>query len=144
MAKKRASAIQNGTRTCQTGVCDPQRTQGLKTNVAKARHVLVQLKGPGVFVSAVVSKQGGASGLSFVSLDLDGRNVANMSYAAAVNLGLTQANPSGLAVMNSGVVQAFTVGFPVALRFERELVLSVTVNETGVVQLVGNVLAGSA
>jgi hypothetical protein len=129
-------------RTCQTGVCDPRRTQGLKTNVAKANHILVQ--GPGVFVSAVVSKQGGASGLSFVSLDLDGRNVTNLSYAAAVNLGLTQANPYGLAVMNSGVVQAFTVGFPVPLRFERELVLSVKVNEPGVVQLVGNVITGTA
>ena len=143
MAKK-APARQATPRTCETGVCDPRRTQGLKTNAARANHILVRLRGPGVFVSAVVSKQGGASGLSFVSLDLDGRNVTNLSYAAALNLGLTQANPYGLAVMNSGVVQAFTVGFPVPLRFERELVLSVKVNEPGVVQLVGNVITGTA
>ena len=65
-----------------------------------------------------------------MSLELDGRNVTNLSYAAALNLGLTQVNPYGLAVMNSGVVQAFTVGFPVPLRFEHEVVLSVKVNES--------------
>jgi len=140
MAKKTATKA----RTCETGVCDPRRTQGLKTRVARGTHILVRLKGPGVFVSAAVSKQGGNSGLSFVILDLDGRNVTNLSYAAALNLGLTQSNPYGLAVMNSGVVQTFTVGFPVPLRFERELVLSVKVNEPGVVQLVGNVVTGTA
>jgi len=140
MAKKTTGSP----RPCLTGVCDPRRTQGLVTRVGRGRHVLVRLKGPGVFIAAAVSKQGGGSGLTFVSLDLDGRNVTNLSFAAAVNTGLTQSNAYGLAVMNTGAVQTFTVGFPVPLRFERQLVLGVTVNEPGVVQIVGNAITGTA
>jgi hypothetical protein len=43
--------------------------------------------------------------------------------------------------------QAFnnlTIGFPTPLRFERELMLSAKVNETGVVQILGNVVHGPA
>lgn len=132
------------TPTCTGGVCNPQRTQGLiAQEIANGVHQLVKLKGPGIFLGFSVSKQAGANDLTFVDLDIDGRNVVNLSYAAAVNLHLTQANPSGIAVLGSGSLKTFTFGFPSPLVFKRELVLNVVVNETGVVQIVANVVHGS-
>lgn len=130
------------TRDCVNGVCDPQRTQGLKAPAPKGDHVLVDLKGPGVFLGAQVSKQGGGTDPTFVILDIDGRNVTNISYAAANNLGLTQQNPYGLVVLKSAAIKNLTIGFPSPLRFKKRLKLSVTVNETGVVQILANVIYG--
>jgi len=96
-----------------------------------------------VFVAAEVNKQGGDSGLTFVILDVDGRNVVNLSYAAAQNLALTQQNPFGVVLLSSGQIKTFTIGWPSPLRYERELKLSVTVNETGVAQILANVIHGS-
>nr|HPH35801.1 hypothetical protein [Methanoregulaceae archaeon] len=70
---------------CSGGVCNPQRTQGLKAPAPKGEYVLINLKGPGVFISALMTKQGGATGLTFVSLDIDGKNVVNSSFAGAEN-----------------------------------------------------------
>ena len=127
---------------CLTGVCEPQRTQGLKAQAAKGDHVLVTLKGPGLFLGAEVVKQGGDSGITFVILDIDGRNVTNVSYAAAENSGLTQQNPYGLVLLKSSALKNLTIGFPSPLRFQRELKLSVTVNENGVAQILANVIHG--
>lgn len=130
-------------RSCATGVCDPQRSQGLKAPAPKGKHALVTLRGPGVFLAAEVSKQGGNTDLTFVDLDIDGRNVTSLSFAAADNLGLTQHNPYGHVLLRGKLIETFTIGFPSPLRFERELRLSVTVNETGVVQIVANVIHGA-
>ena len=130
------------TQDCLTGVCDPQRTQGLKAPVPKGDHLLVQLKGPGLFLGAEVTKQGGATGITFVILDIDGRNVTNISYAAAVNSGLTQQNPYGLVLLKSSALKNLTIGFPSPLRFKKGLKLSVTVNEDGVAQILANVIHG--
>lgn len=131
-------------RTCATGICDPKRTQGLKAPASKGRHTLVSLKGPGVFVAAQVTKQGGNTGLTFVNLEIDGRNVTSLSFVAADNMGLTQQNPYGIVLLRGKLIETFTVGFPSLLRFEKDLMLSVTVNEPGVVQLIGNVIHGQA
>ena len=130
-------------RSCATGVCDPQRSQGLKAPAPKGKHALVTLKGPGVFLAAQVSKQGGNTDLTFVNLDIDGRNVTSLSFAAADNLGLTEHNPYGITLLTGNAVDTFTIGFPSPLRFERELKLSVTVNEMGVVQILANVIHGA-
>lgn len=146
MAKKRASAkvaVPIG-RTCASGVCNPERTQGLKAPAPNGTHVLVTLTGPGVFLGAEVSKQGGTNDLTFVILDIDGRNVTNLSFAAAANQGLTQQNPYGLVLLSSAALKTFTVGFPTPLLYKRSLTLSVTVNEPNVVQIVGNVIHGGA
>ena len=147
MAKKRlvarAAAVPSVGK-CAAGVCDPERTQGLKAPAPNGTYVLVSLKGPGVFLGAEVSKQGGANDLTFVILDIDGRNVTNLSFAAAVNQGLTQQNPYGLAVLSSAALKTFTVGFPTPLLYKKSLTLSVTVNEANVVQIVGNVVHGAA
>jgi len=97
-----------------------------------------------VFIASEVNKQGGDSGLTFVSLDIDGRNVVNLSYAAAQNLALTQQNPFGVVLLGSGQIKTFTIGWPSQLRYERQLKLSVTVNEAGIAQILANVIHGSA
>src|SRR5262244_2112029 len=138
MAKRRKAPPrpQADAATCAPGVCNPRRTQGLKAPAPPGTFVLVNLQGPGVFLGAEVSKQGGTNDLTFVVLDIDGRNVTNLSYAAAANVGLTQQNPFGLVLLNSGSsLKTLTVGFPTPLLYKRELKLSVTVNETNVAQI---------
>lgn len=127
---------------CAAGICDPERTQGLRAPAPQGTHQLVTLEGPGVFVAAHVSKQGGDTDLTFVTLDIDGRNVVNLSYAAARNLGFVQGNPYGLVLLPSGRVDNLTMGYPSPLRFTRSLVLGVQVQEAGVVQILGNVIHG--
>lgn len=140
----RVATLKRPERNCLTGVCNPKRTQGLKVKLRKGKYTLVSIKGPGVFLAASITKQGGSNGLTFVNLHIDGKNVTSLSYAAAQNVGLTQQNPYGIVLLKGGVVDNFTIGFPLPLRFERELQLSVQVNELNVVQIVGNVIAGGA
>jgi hypothetical protein len=127
---------------CTAGVCDPERTEGLKAPAPNGTYALVTLKGPGVFIAAEISKQGGTNDLTFVVLDIDGRNVANLSYAGALNQGLTQQNPYGLVLLHTASIKTVTLGFPTPLVYKRSLNLSVTVNEPGVVQIVANVIHG--
>ncbi len=138
-----SEATQPASTACLGGVCDPVRTQGLIPSPANGDHVLVTLKGPGLFVGAEVVKQGGQNDLTFVNLDLDGRNVTSISFAAAANAGLTQQNPFGIVLLKSAVLKNLTLGFPVPLRYQQELKLSVQVNETGVVQILANVIHGT-
>ena len=135
MAKKRRQR-------CLRGVCDPERTQGLRAPAPQGNHVLVSLEGPGVLLGAQVTKQGGATGLTFVILDIDGRNVTNYSFAAAKNAGLTQQNPYGLVFLDSGVLETVTMGWPSPLRFESALELKVTVSEEDVNQTLANIIHG--
>ena len=128
---------------CAMGVCNPERTQGLKAPAPNGTHSLVSLNGPGVFVAAEVAKQGGSSDLSFVILDIDGRNVTNLSFSAAANSGLTQQNPYGLVLLHSAALKTLTIGFPTPLLYRRSLTLSVTVNEANVVQILANVIHGT-
>ena len=147
MAKKRAPVkrqIQAPRTGCAPGVCNPERTQGLKAPAANGTHVLVNLEGDGVFLGAAVSKQGGTNDLTFVILDIDGRNVTNLSFAAAANQGLTEHNPYGLVLVQTTSIKTMTVGFPTPLRYRRGLRLSVTVNEPNVVQILANVIHGTA
>jgi hypothetical protein len=127
---------------CTAGVCDPERTEGLKAPAPNGTYALVTLKGPGVFIAAEISKQGGTNDLTFVVLDIDGRNVANLSYAGALNQGLTQQNPYGLVLLHNASIKSVTLGFPMPLVYKRSLNLSVTVNEPGVVQILANVIHG--
>jgi hypothetical protein len=129
-------------RFCARGVCAPERTQGLITEASHGDHVLVDLTGPGLFLGAQVNKQGGTNDITFVVLDIDGRNVTSISYAAARNMGLTQQNPYGLVLLETDALLNMTIGFPTPLLFRRSLTLSVTVNEDDIVQIVGNVIHG--
>ena len=140
----RSLMVQAGPPTCAAGVCNPRRTQGLKAPAPPGTFLLVNLEGPGVFLGAAVSKQGGTNDLTFVILDIDGRNVANLYYAGATNEGLTQQNPYGLVLLHSAAIKTMTLGFPTPLLYKRSLNLRVTVNEPGVVQILGNVVHGGA
>jgi len=145
IAKRVARAVPTlGRPGCAVGVCDPQRTQGLKAPAPKGTHNLVSLEGPGLFLSANVTKQGGPTGLTFVKLDIDNRNVVNLSFAAARNWGLSGPNPYGLQLLPGIGVESFAIGWPFPLTFKRSLKLSVAVNETGVVQIVANVVHASS
>lgn len=133
-------------RDCLLGVCDPQRTQGLEAPAPEGEHALVNLDGPGTFVAAQMTKQGGDGDITFVILDIDGGNVVNISYAAMRNSGLTQQNPFGLVLLETpgtATIKNLTIGFPAPLRFEEGLRLSVEVRELGVVQVLANVIHGS-
>lgn len=128
---------------CKKGVSEPQRTQGLIAPAPQGEHNLVTLQGPGVFLSAQITKQGGTNDLTFVILDIDAKNVVNLSIAGAKNWGLTQYNPYGLVLVKStGDVKTLTFGLAKPLRFESELTLRVNVQEPDVVQIVANVIHG--
>ena len=128
---------------CLKGICNPERTQGLKAPAPKGEYELVKLKGPGTFISAEISKQGGANDLTFIVLDIDGKNVVNLSVAGAENWGLTQHNPYGLVLLKSSVgIKTFTIGFSSPLYFRSELKLKVVVQEDNVAQIVANVIHG--
>jgi hypothetical protein len=129
---------------CGIGICDPQRTQGLKAPAPRGSYALVNLNGPGLFLSAIVTKQGGPTGLTFVSLDIDGRNVVNLSFAAARNVGLTAPNPFGVQFLSGVGLESIAIGWPFPLTYKRSLRLSVVVNENGVVQILANVVRGSS
>ena len=124
------------------GVWNPQRSEGLLAPVPTGDHVLIELKGPGLFLGAQVTKQGGSGDITFVILEIDGRNVINLSYAAAANWVLTEQNPYGLVLLKSSAAKTITIGFPSPLCYQKDLHLSVTVNETGVVQIIANVIHG--
>lgn len=124
---------------------NPVREQGLVTNPANnSTKELVKLTGPGLFISAEITKQGGNSDLTFVILDIDGKNVVNISIAALFNQGLTSHNSYGISVFRSvAALDTVTIGFPYPLTFKKSLSLKVTVKETGVVQILANVLTAS-
>jgi hypothetical protein len=133
-------ALSRGVPGCAVGVCNPQRIEGLNAPVSQGTQDLVSLKGPGLFLSANVAKQGGAMGLTFVRLEIDSRNVVDLSFAAARNLGLSEPNPYGLQLLSGNGVESFAIGWPFPLTFKRSLTLSVVVNEAQVAQIVANVV----
>ncbi|MDH3974208.1 MAG: hypothetical protein OEV42_08005 [Deltaproteobacteria bacterium] len=118
--------------------------EGLITNPASgSTHDLVNITGPGTFVAARMTKQGGASGLTAVSLEIDGKVIVQRNIAALKNWGLTQNNPFGVVVNTSAVgIDAVTIGFQQPIEFENSLVLRAIVGEPGVVQIIGTVIHG--
>ena len=124
-------------------VTAPQRTQGIKAPVPEGTHTLVSLRGPGKFISAQITKQGGRSDVTFIVLDIDVKNVVNVSVAALRNWGLKQNNTYGLVILEGrGDIKTVTIGFPTPLVFRSNLKLSVTVKEAGVKQILANVIHG--
>lgn len=136
--------MENTEKTCCNGVSFPERKQGLKTNLEKGEHELIQLKGPGVFLGAHISKQGGNSDISFIDLTIDGKNVFNFSYAAMINLGFTQQNPYGMVLVKTGEIENVTLGFPYPLKYKKSLVLSFITREEGIKQVIGNIIFGKS
>jgi len=133
-----------GRTDCCTLVKNPRQFEGLVVDpLNPSTHTLVSINGPGKFVSARLTKQGGASGLTFVTLLLDGQVIEGRSVIALKNLAMTQNNPFGVMVGTSPAgIDAVTIGFPQTLEFKNKLELRVQVAEAGVVQMIGTVIAG--
>lgn len=120
-----------------------RRTEGLIAPASIGEHVLVDLKGPGVFVCAAITRQNDPSGLTFVSLVLDGQSIVSLSFEAATNWGLIQPNPYGVMLLKNNSISTLTIGYSLPLSFEKRLTLKVNVQEMGVAQIVANVIHGT-
>ena len=128
---------------CTKCVTNPEMTRKLRAPAPRGDYELVTLKGPGKFLSAAISKQGGDTDLTVVELTIDGKYLVSLSIVAAKNLGLTQHNPYGLVLVESArAIKTLTIGFPYPLYFNSELKLKVSVEEEGVAQIVATVIHG--
>lgn len=119
-------------------------TQGLKTNVTGTVN-LVKLSGAGVFVSAMLTKQGGSSDMTFIELKIDGNVVFNSSIAGLRNVYLVPGNNYGIAVCSQTTGNdTVTMGFPFPIKFSNSLEVNATVSEEGVVQILVGVIHGTS
>ena len=91
-----------GAACCTGGVCDPQRVHKLLAPAPVGTHQLVNVTGPGVFVAGHVTKTGGATGLTFVRLVIDGRVIVDVTFGAARTFVFPIDNPYGVLRFSSG------------------------------------------
>jgi hypothetical protein len=125
------------------GVRDPERATGV-ASAPHGEYELVSIKGPGTFLSALVFKEGGdPSDRTVVMLDIDGRDVVNVTMRGARNQGLT-GNNSYIVSLTEPVdnKKSMIIGLPSPLHFEKELKLRVDVQEEEVLQIYANVIYG--
>jgi len=125
-------------------ILQPRRVQGLKTNLpTRKRFDLIKEKGPGVFVCAHVTKQGGSNDISQVALFIDGRNVVAVTYAGADNIGLDGQNNSGIKLVK-GPVDCISIQYNEPLHFKKECRIEInTGSDVGIVQVVASAVIGS-
>ena len=124
------------------GIRGTQRTEAVIRR-PEGEHTMIELRGPAIFVAGLVRKSGGNSDITIVILDIDGRNVVNLTYAGAQFAGLTQYNPYGILLLTTESNKTLTIGFPSPLHFQRNLRLRVIVNEDDVDQIVANIIHGT-
>ena len=125
-------------------IIQPKRVQGLKVSPAvNKKFSLIKENGPGVFVSAHITKQGGSNDITQVALYIDGSNVVAITYAAADNIGLDDQNNSGIKLVK-GLADCMTIQFNEPLFFKKECRIEInTGSDSGVVQIVANAVIGS-
>ena len=125
-------------------ILSPRRVQGLSVNPATNKKInLIKEAGPGVFVSAFVTKQGGINDLSQVALFIDGVNVVALTYSGADNLGLDETNNSGIKLVK-GFVDDFTIQFNEPLFFKKECRIEIsTGSDSGIAQVIAVAVLGS-
>lgn len=131
--------------SCIGGVCTPKTTQGSLAKVAKGSKTrVIRLEGPGVFLAAKIVKQGGSSGLTFVTLKIDGNTIASWSYAAIENWGLSAHNNFGVALLPGRFgLETLVLGYQTPLLYKKYLEISIQVKENGVQQILTNVTHGN-
>jgi hypothetical protein len=125
-----------------------QHFQGIYDIMPGETYTVGGIEGPGQFISAYVTKQGGASDITTVELFLDGVRAASVSFAGFKNFNLTQSNPSGLMVAPGATaadIDTAVIGFPYPLAFKTDLriVISVGGSDTGIAQILTNVIAAT-
>jgi len=125
-------------------ILQPRRVQGLKTNLpTNKKFDLINQAGPGVFVCAEVTKQGGSNDLAQVALFIDGVNVVAITYAAASNVGLGEQNNFGVKLVK-GVVDNISIQYNEPLHFKKECRIEIsTGSDAGIVQVVANAVIGA-
>lgn len=123
-----------------------KRNQGLIASPGiNKKKDLISLKGPGVFVSLFVTKQGGSNDLTQVALFIDGVNVVALTYAGARSAGLNRANNSGIILCDGNVIDGFTVQFNEPLAYAKELRVQInTGSDSGVAQIVAVAVTGDS
>ena len=84
---------------------------------------LVNLSGPGVFISALVVKRGGDLDTTSIELEIDGEIVLSRSILALRNWGLTEMNAFGTVLLSSNSHDNVSIGFPFPLAFQNSLIL---------------------
>lgn len=92
------------------------------------------IPGPGSFISAVVSRNGGTSNRTdqtTVRLSLDHKDIALKSFEVARAMGLSQQNYSGIVWLDGeDAVETLVLGYTQPLYFEEILLVSVLVDST--------------
>jgi|GEM_PF-6259155 len=126
-------------------IISPKRLQGLKASPARnKKYDLISEKGPGVFVSAIVTKQGGLNDLAQVALYIDGKNVVAITYAGADTFGLDVLNNFGIQLVKGGV-DAISIQFNEPLHFKKEMRIEFSVgSDTGIAQALAVAVVGEA
>jgi hypothetical protein len=115
-------------------------TQGTITPQVGDNNVVV-VRGPGCFISASLARQGeDPTGVTFVSLEIDGRFVVDTSIEGLINEGATSINTFGVMVQRGDARDSVSIGFPEPLFFRDSLVLGVFVRGPGIVQVIGLVI----
>ncbi len=122
-----------------------KRTQGLwaSPGINKVKD-LIKLKGPGVFVSLFVTKQGGINDLTQVAVYIDGTNVVALTFIGARNMGLNKPNNSGILLCDGSPNDCFTVQFNEPLYY-KELRVELSIgSDAGVAQIVAVAITGDS
>jgi hypothetical protein len=122
----------------------PRRIQGLAVGPGTGKTIdLITAPGPGVFVAAHVTKQGGTNNITQVALYIDGSNVVAITFAAADNIGLDEQNNSGIKLVN-GLVNCISIQYNEPLFFKKECRIEIkTGSDIGIHQVVANAVIGS-
>ena len=126
-------------------IVKPRRVQGLQASPSvNKKFKLIAEKGPGVFVSAFVTKQGGANHLSQVALYIDGVNVVALTFLGADNAGLDQANNSGIKIVKENLY-CFTIQFNEPLYYQKDIVIEFsTGTDSGIAQVMAVAVLGNS
>jgi hypothetical protein len=124
-------------------ILSPRRVQGLKASPARnKKYDLISEKGPGVFVSAIVTKQGGSTDISQVALYIDGKNVVAITYAGADTFGLDVQNNFGVKLVK-GSVDAISIQFNEPLHYKKEMRIEFSVGtDIGIAQVLAVAVVG--
>jgi hypothetical protein len=124
-------------------IINPRLTSKTIDSPDEKQYTIITIAGPGKFVSAAVTKQGGTNDLTFVDLFIDGKAVVSTSFSGLKTIGLTATNPYGVALLQSTTTfKTLTIGFNSAFEFKKELKLKVLVKETGVSDITAEVVSG--
>lgn len=121
----------------RTKVLGRTEATGVIEIVSDNWHEVIEIEGPGSFISAIVAKKGGTSAdlsrRTFVRLTLDRKEVSLKSFEVARVMGLSGQNYSGIVWFEaSDSTETLVLGYSQPLHFEEVLQLGIKVDDPGV------------